>query len=95
MARYTLEFYAPGETSQESIYAIESDVPFLPMQRGDLINPTAWPPRAAVQVPRGALLKVIGIEHYIEVREKVAHFEHKLGIFMTAVRDTAKARRFK
>jgi|HubBroStandDraft_6_1064221.scaffolds.fasta_scaffold323554_1 hypothetical protein len=51
MARYTLEFYAPGETSQESIYAIESDVPFLPMQRGDLINPTAWPPRAAVQVP--------------------------------------------
>jgi hypothetical protein len=43
----------------------------------------------------GALLKVIGIEHYIEVREKVAHFEHKLGIFMTAVRDTAKARRFK
>jgi hypothetical protein len=95
MANYTLEFYDAGSTRHESICVIESAVPFLPIQKGDLINPRAWEKHYAEQAPAGALLKVVGIEHFIVWRPEIGHFEHKLGIFSLAVRDTDEARRFK
>ena len=95
--RYALEIYLPGNSGSDVACTIESDEPFLPIQRGDLINPRTWTSHYASNLASyrpsqyGILLRVIGIEHFIIQRDE-GFSQHKLGIFTEAVDDLDTSR---
>jgi uncharacterized protein YfbU (UPF0304 family) len=98
MKPYGLEIYLPGNDGDDAACTLESDQPFAPFQKGDLINPRSWPGHAhdavratAGHFPHGALLRVTGIEHFIVHTDK-GLVQHKIGVFTEAVDDTAKNR---
>ena len=98
MKRYALEIYLPGNAGTDVACSIESDEPFLPVQRGDLINPRTWTAHYSTNLQshvadrqNGAVLRVTGIEHFIIQRES-GFSQHKLGVFTQAVDDVAESR---
>jgi hypothetical protein len=98
MKRYALEVYLPGNLGTDVACSIESDEPFLPIQRGDLINPRTWTAHYSGNLQShvqereyGVVLRVTGVEHFILQRE-VGFGQHKLGIFTEAVDDVEGSR---
>lgn len=92
LKRYKLEIYPPGNHGYDVVCVIESDEPFLPIQKGDLINPGAWNAQNSGNLQAshgeteyGILLRVTGIEHFIHQRDDEQFSQHKLGIFTEAV----------
>jgi hypothetical protein len=99
MKRYALEIYLPGNSGRDVTCLIESDEPFLPIQKGDVINPRSWTHHYFETLQSyhpsefGVLLKVTGVEHFIFQRED-GFSQHKLGIFSVAVDDLEESRKF-
>lgn len=100
MKRYALEIYLPQNPGSDTACTIEADEPFLPIQRGDLINPRTWTShyfnnlRGSLdegEYPYGVLLRVTGVEHFLIQREE-GFSQHRLGVFTEAVSDTAESR---
>jgi hypothetical protein len=99
LKKYRLEIYPPGNEGYDVVCHIESDEPFLPIQRGDLINPRTWNAQNSgnLQVSHGEtefgiVLRVTGIEHFIVQRDDNEFSQHKLGVFTEAVDDIAENR---
>lgn len=95
MKKYALEIYLPGNSGYDVAYTIESDHPFMPIAKGDFINPRTWPTHNYQQIdheqcPHGVLLRVTGLEHFITEVNGVA--KHKIGIFTEAIDDVAESR---
>lgn len=99
MKRYALEIYLPDNCGVDVACTVESDEPFLSIQKGDLINPRCWMHHYYENLNSsrpsefGIRLKVIGVEHFI-IQTDHGFTQHKLGIFSTAVPDLEKARSF-
>ena len=98
MKQYGLEIYLPGNGGDDAVCVLESDQPFAPFQKGDLINPRSWPSLShdGVQAtvgyfPHGAMLRVTGVEHFLVHTDK-GLVQHKIGVFTEAFDDTAKNR---
>lgn len=97
--RYKLEIYPPGNHGLDVVCVVESDVPFLPIQKGDLLNPRSWNSQnsgnlraAHGETEYGIILRVTGVEHFISQREDDDFFQHKLGVFTEAVEDVMENR---
>jgi hypothetical protein len=100
LRKYALEIYRPGNRGDDVACTIESDEPFLLIQKGDLINPRTWTSHYYNNLfslsdlsgrPHGVVLRVTGIEHFL-VQTEQGFSQHKLGVFTEAVDDTDKAR---
>jgi hypothetical protein len=98
LKRYVLEIYLPGNRGYDVACYMESDEPFLPIQKGDIINPRTWTShyssnlRASYGKTKfGIVLRVSGIEHFI-VQTEEGFSQHKLGIFTEALDDVAESR---
>jgi hypothetical protein len=96
--RYAIEIYPPGNSGRDVACRIESDVPFLPFNVGDLINPRLWPSEAISSIESaignrkfGIVLRVTGVEHFI-VQNDGEMVQHKLGIFTASLDDIEKSR---
>jgi hypothetical protein len=98
--RYVLEIYLPGNSGYDAACVIESDLPFLQIQKGDFINPRTWPSGYSANLhayidnnkyPYGIVLRVTAIEHFIILKQD-GFTQHKLGIFTEAVDDVAESR---
>lgn len=98
MTKYALEFYLPGSRGSDVVCTIESDVPFLPLQVGDLVNPRAWTTHYHQSINSdqsskfGVLLRVVGFEHFLFMEEEHGLRGHKIGVFTQAVDDIAESR---
>jgi hypothetical protein len=99
LKRYILDIYLPGNSGDDIACHMESDDPFLPIQKGDLINPRTWNPhyfsnlRSDVgENPYGIVLRVTGTEHYIIQQEDESMSNHRICIFTEAVSDVAENR---
>ncbi len=94
LKKYAIEVYAPGSRGMDVVCYIESDESFLPIQKGDLLNPRVWETSGAVNSEPsqfGMILRVTGIEHFIIQREP-GFSQHKLGIFTEQVDDVQESR---
>ena len=99
MKRYVLEIYLPDNPGSDSACLLDSDEPFLTIQKGDLINPRTWNSHysgnlkaSTDQKTYGIVLRVTGAEHFISQREDGTIIEHRIGIFTEAVEDVAENR---
>lgn len=96
--KYQLEIYRPNNSGYDSCCFMESDSPFLPIQKGDLINPRTWNSHYSniyTEFPEfeyGIILRVTGFEHFIVQREDGFISSHKIGIFTEAISDIAESR---
>lgn len=68
--KYQLEIFPPGN-KYDTCCSMESDAPFMAIQKGDLINPRTWDPhwfqtlRDSFPTEHGAVLRVTGVEHLL------------------------------
>ena len=85
--RYTLEIMNP-DTLEDVYTTFESDVPFLAINKGDLINDRAFHTKI---VPRTHVLMVTRVEHIIWTGAE-DYPNHKLVVFTTAVEATREMR---
>lgn len=97
LKKYALEIYSPG-CWDDVLCSVESDTPFLPIQKGDVINPRTWSSHYSAKLKDayeerefGVVLKVVGIEHFI-VEYKDDFTQHKLGVFTTVLDDVKESR---
>lgn len=97
--KYAIEVFAPGSRGYTSICSIKSDEPFLPIQKGDIINPVSWTEHyanlakdSAPDCQHGAVFIVIAVEHFI-VQTETGFRTHKIGLYTEALDDTADSRR--
>ena len=94
---YAIDIYLPGNPGTDIACTIESDLPFLPFQKGDLINPRTWTSHYCELLnsyhasEHGTLLRVTGVEHFIHQGE-TGFRQHRIGIFTESVDDVAEAR---
>lgn len=101
LKRYALEIYLPGSTGSDVACSMESNEPFLPIHKGELLNPRSWSTHYSGNLTDfrsgnpGILLTVTGIEHFIVQREDGSIVQHKLGIFTSAVDDVGASRQFR
>lgn len=78
---FLIEIYKPESTTQvEFQYA--SSTPFMPISRGDIINP--------MKQKGSHVFRVTNVEHFITENEK--KIEHKIGIYTMEVKDTHELR---
>ena len=98
MKPYTVEIYLPGNHGYDVACSLESDRPFLTIEKGDLINPRAWNSHYAQNCsadehpPYGAVLRVTGIEHFLFQADDGSLTGHKIGVFTEALSDVAESR---
>lgn len=102
MFKYTLDIYPPNGAGKDFfLNRIQSETPFLTIQRGDLISPHQWSKFGRNNFKSefkdyeyDVVLRVIGIEHFIieesEDNEPIAN--HRICIYTEAVEDTEEAR---
>ena len=99
--KYELEIYAPGETAFDGdpTCNFESAQPFLPVQKGDLINPRVWTTHYQEQLSYhhppgkyGTLLRVTAVEHIIVQRDDLSFSIHKVCIYTEALDDIEQSR---
>jgi hypothetical protein len=93
--KYTLLIYVPGGSGYDVLCHLESDTPFMPIARGDLLNPRSWSHRSRdltdPACPHGVVLRVTGLEHFIcEAGGRVSR--HSIGVFTAALDDSAESR---
>lgn len=86
--RYILEVYQPG-SMYDALVVVESDMPFMTIQMGDIINPRSFENVVDFLSP-GTVLRVVGVEHVIWEGQGVA--KHKLCVFTKEAPDTAEER---
>jgi hypothetical protein len=87
--KYTLLIYLPGSI-EDVACRLESDQPFMPIARGDLLNPRTWSNRPDDLAD--VLLRVVGVEHFLcQVEDRVSR--HSIGVFTEAVADDEESRR--
>jgi hypothetical protein len=100
-SKYELEIYGPGETAfdGDATCNFESAQPFLPIQRGDLVNPRVWTTHYQEQLKYhhppteyGTLLRVTAVEHIICQRDDLSFSTHKVCIYTEALDDVAESR---
>jgi hypothetical protein len=96
--RYALEIYLPNNPGYDVACLLESDEPFLPIHKGDLINPATWTSHYVQNFnlftktePNQFILRVTGIEHFLCQREE-GMGPHKIGIFTELVKNEAESR---
>ena len=98
---YALHIYLPGNSGYDVGATLESEEPFLPIQRGDVINPRTFNSHYAShargdvdpeQFPHGIVLRVTGFEHFIVQNEENEITRHGIGIFTEAIHDVAETR---
>lgn len=98
--KYSLDIYLPGNPGYDVACHIESDDPFLPIQKGDIINPRTWSSHYSSLLKTsyneserkyGIVLRVTGIEHFI-MQNEGGFSQHKLGIFTEAIDDIPETR---
>lgn len=96
--KYVLEIYPPGGSGRDVAHTITSDAPFLPISRGDLLNPQLWPEHASsvlddvrAQFRHGVVLRVTGVEHMISEADG-RPMTHKVCIFTKAEENIAGSR---
>ncbi len=78
---YILEVYQPGSADDVWI-TFSSFTPFMPINRGDILNPGVWPESSSPM----KVLRVINVEHIIwEAKEQI---KHKVLIFTEEVDGT-------
>jgi hypothetical protein len=95
--RYRLFIYKPGGKKTVA-HTLESDSPFLAINKGDLLNPRCWGEQASTNLAEdkaqfryGIMLQVTGLEHFIvESDGKVV--SHGMGVFTEALEDIAESR---
>jgi hypothetical protein len=86
--KYTLLIYHPG-SSDDVVCRLEADTPFMPIARGDLLNPRVWSNRPDALA--GVLLRVVGMEHFVcQVEDRVSRYS--IAVSTEAVPDTAESR---
>jgi hypothetical protein len=96
--KYELEIYLPGGKGYDVVDLISSEAPFLPITRGDIINPKTLGAQATLNLAQvlerfrhGCVLRVTGIEHFIvQVEGRVTR--HRLGVFTEAIEDVDESR---
>ena len=76
----------------DAVCAVESDEPFPPIQKGDLINPGSWIAQnsfnlraAHGETEHSIVLRVTVVEHFISQRDDGDFIQHKFGVFTEAV----------
>lgn len=99
MKRYAIEIYPPNNLGLDVTCRMESEEPFLPIQRGDLINPRTWSKHYYDQLQSyhpsqyGIVLRVIGIEHVIvQEPDGDGFIHHTLRIYTQAADDLEESR---
>src|SRR5689334_9350498 len=94
---YAIDIYLPGNPGTDIACTIESDLPFLPIQKGDLINPRTWTThyfelhKSYHESKYGIVLRVTGVEHFIHQGES-GFRQHRIGVFTEALDDLAASR---
>ena len=90
--KYALEIFQPGEQGFINVCSLESDAPFLAIQKGDVINPATWNLYSLDnleaeyhQANYGTVLKVTGIEHSLVQKEDNSVSRHKITVFVRLV----------
>ena len=90
--KYVLEICQPDRQGFVTACAIESDEPFLSIQKGDILNPSTWNLYCADSLEAehressfGVVLKVTGIEHALVQREDGSIRQHKITVFVIPV----------
>jgi len=88
--KYTLEIYPPNyHAGDDALCTIESDIPFLSISVGDILNPATWnehyQERLKDTLDRDStsktFLKIVSIEHLICQSEDETFSTHKLGLY--------------
>jgi hypothetical protein len=97
--KYMIDIYLPNNPGTDVTFHAESDKPFLPIQKGDLINPRTWNSHyssslraSTAETPYGIILRVTGVEHFIVQQEDESLSRHGIGVFTEAVSDVAESR---
>src|SRR4028118_455376 len=90
--KYALEIRQPDEQGYVIACSIESDEPFLAIQKGDILNPLSWNLycfdnlEGEYQMSAyGIVLKVTGIEHSFVQREDGSISQHKITVYTKPV----------
>jgi hypothetical protein len=78
--KYVLEIYGPRETDTVLIN-LPSTTPFMPIERGDLLDPRGWPDGGDL-TRAGKALRVTDVEHIIQ------EGLHKIMVYTRAVDHT-------
>lgn len=78
--KYTYEIYIPGSTDDVWV-VFYSDTPFIPLHRGDLLNPGLW---EGSQSPM-KILRVLNVEHLLWesdsiVKQKVMIYSEEVDV---------------
>lgn len=92
LKKYALEIQQPDDHGYSAVCLMESDEPFLSINKGDFLNPLTWnlycydSLETEDNEPKfGTVLKVLGIEHSFVQRENGEVKQHKLVIFAEPV----------
>lgn len=86
--KYVLEIMLPGATSGSDTWEVfESDTPFLPISRGELLNPGSWDDGI---VPGTTILQVVNLEHIIWKSND--QIKHKIVVYTKEVEDNKVTR---
>jgi hypothetical protein len=98
LKKYVLEIYQPGEKGFINACSLESDEPFLAIQKGDIINPSTWNlycldslEAEYHQSNYGIVLKVTGVEHFLVQNEDGSVSQHKITVFVRVVENNQAA----
>ncbi|HEY0656819.1 MAG TPA: hypothetical protein VGD05_00005 [Pyrinomonadaceae bacterium] len=90
--KYALKIYQSGKDGYVRVCSMESDDPFLAIQKGDFINPSTWNIYCLDSLEAeyresnyGIALKVTGLEHSLVQKEDGNISQHKLNIFTRLV----------
>lgn len=90
--KYALEICQLDRQGFITTCAIESDAPFLAIQKGDIINPSTWNLYCLDNLEAefressfGVVLKVTGIEHAFIQKENGSISQHKITVFTVPV----------
>lgn len=88
LKKYALEIYQSVEHGFVKACAMESDEPFLSIQKGDIINPSTWNLYCLDRLEAeysassfGIVLKVTGIEHFLVQKEDGSVSQHRINVF--------------
>lgn len=96
--KYALEILQPNKQGFAVACRIESDDPFLAINKGDTLNPSTWNlycfdsiESEYSQSDYGTVLKVTGVEHSLVQREDGSISQHKITIFTVPVENNRSA----
>lgn len=96
--KYALEIRQPDHAGFVLACSIESDDPFLAIQKGDIINPSTWNLYCFDSIEGeyqasafGVVLKVTGVEHSLMQREDGSIRQHKITVYTRPVENNQES----